>query len=369
MGSAIAACPNGCSGNGICGANDKCSCYQNWQGPDCSLRTCTYSLAWADTADGTNQAHYYAECSNKGVCDRKTGECKCFDGYEGKGCRRSTCPEGCSGHGTCEYIDELAVDFYNRRGGPVNAATAATSAALSNYVTDSDSSRSFTGFLYQLWDAQKIQGCKCDLGYSGPDCAGRTAPKGDDPLTTVKSTMMVQSVQLGGSTALNGAAALTDSEFYIVYHDPYGGVWRTDGITGTLDDAVAATRVQSALRAQRRSEHVHPREGWPPAHPVRRRSRHHERLRHHLQRGYQQGGRQCHRHGLRHHVRGQAGPDRHAVPLRNRHRGLGRRCLPQVEGFQHRRRFRHLDAGCDSCGHRPGDHRWHRHHPQHRHNL
>jgi len=251
VGSAMAACPNGCSGNGICGANDKCSCYQNWQGPDCSQRTCTYSLAWADTADGTNQAHYYAECSNKGVCDRKTGECKCFDGYEGKGCRRSTCPEGCSGHGTCEYIDELAVDFYNRRGGPVNAATTATSAALSNYVTDSDSSRSFTGFLYQLWDAQKIQGCKCDLGYSGPDCAGRVAPKGDDPLTTVKSTMMTQAVRLGAATlaTVTGVAALTDVEFYMVYHDPYGGVWRTDGIAGTADDDVVATRVQSALRA------------------------------------------------------------------------------------------------------------------------
>ena len=80
---ATAACPNGCSANGICGANDKCSCFQNWQGADCSLRTCTYSLAWADTADGTNSAHYYAECSNKGVCDCKTAECKCFDGSEG----------------------------------------------------------------------------------------------------------------------------------------------------------------------------------------------------------------------------------------------------------------------------------------------
>jgi len=253
VGLAAAACPNGCSGNGVCGANDKCSCFQNWQGPDCSGRTCPYALAWADTADGTNSAHYYAECSNKGVCDRKTGECKCFDGYEGKGCRRSTCPEGCSGHGTCEYIDELAGDFYDRRTGPGarmitrsgtsqgrnQIDTASNAQAVSNAVTDSDNTRNYHGFLYQLWDAQKIQGCKCDLGYSGPDCASRVAPKGDDPLTTVKSTMGVQSIQIDAQA---GA-------FSLIYHDPYGGVWRTDGIAASTDDAVVATNVQNALRA------------------------------------------------------------------------------------------------------------------------
>jgi hypothetical protein len=102
----------------MCGGTDKCSCYAQFTGADCSLRACPHALAWADTADGTNQAHYYAECANKGLCDRKTGECKCFDGYEGKGCRRATCPDYCSGHGTCEYIQELAGDFQDRRYGP-----------------------------------------------------------------------------------------------------------------------------------------------------------------------------------------------------------------------------------------------------------
>jgi hypothetical protein len=39
-------CPNGCSGHGSCGANDKCTCYNRidgdaaWTFPDCSGRTC-----------------------------------------------------------------------------------------------------------------------------------------------------------------------------------------------------------------------------------------------------------------------------------------------------------------------------------------
>jgi hypothetical protein len=113
-------CPIGCSSHGICGASDKCSCYQNFQGAGFSLRTSPCTPAWTDTTDGTNNAHYYAECGNKGACDRKTGECKCFGGYEGSDCRRSTCPDNCGGHGTCEYIEELATDYQNRRNGPGN---------------------------------------------------------------------------------------------------------------------------------------------------------------------------------------------------------------------------------------------------------
>jgi hypothetical protein len=116
--------------------------------------------------------------------------------------------------------------------------TASNAQAVSNAVTDSDNTRNYHGFLYQLWDAQKIQGCKCDLGYSGPDCASRVAPKGDDPLTTVKSTMGTQAIKI---SAQAGA-------FSIVYHDPYGGVWRTDGIAASTTDAVVAANTQKALR-------------------------------------------------------------------------------------------------------------------------
>jgi hypothetical protein len=43
-------------------------------------------------ATAANNAHPSTECSNKGICDRKTGECECFDNYEGMACERTVCP-------------------------------------------------------------------------------------------------------------------------------------------------------------------------------------------------------------------------------------------------------------------------------------
>jgi len=268
--SANAACPNACSENGICGASDKCSCYSGFQGADCSLRTCPFTLAWADTADGTNQAHYYAECGNKGICDRATGECACFEGFEGKGCMRSVCPNNCNGRGTCEYMEEMAKDWQDRKSGPgmkfkdMSCNTAATSAKNShtandftnchshglvttNVVARSANRDTISGILYQEWDARKIQVCKCDIGFDGVDCGDRMVPKGDDKLTPVQSTGMKQAIALTSDL---------DGEFIITYLDPYGGSWNTDairmeGIAGNVasDDDLIAKRVKEALRA------------------------------------------------------------------------------------------------------------------------
>jgi hypothetical protein len=251
-------CPSNCSRHGICGANAKCYCYATWQGSDCSLRTCPYHLAWADTADGTNSAHYYAECSNKGMCDRKTGDCKCFDGYEGKSCRRASCPDKCSGHGTCELMEEMGRDFGDRRYGPgamyrtragtkIGEQTTATQ-AVPTHTTRAQDVEMYHGFLYNEWDADKSQGCTCDLGWDGPDCGHRLAPKGDDPLTTVKSQPMVQLVQLGASAGTPDYTTGAQQTFVMVYHDPYGGVWRTQGISASATDATTAEHVQYALR-------------------------------------------------------------------------------------------------------------------------
>ena len=67
-----AGCPNQCSGHGSCGNNDICTCYQDWQGPDCSLRTCPFGRSWA--IDASNP-HDFSECSGQGVCDRYVIPC------------------------------------------------------------------------------------------------------------------------------------------------------------------------------------------------------------------------------------------------------------------------------------------------------
>merc|ERR1712100_846360 len=73
-----------------------------WAGADCSLRACPTAMAWVSSSIvGSNDMHPTVECSNKGTCDRLTGTCTCFPGYDGLACQRSTCPMDCNGRGSC----------------------------------------------------------------------------------------------------------------------------------------------------------------------------------------------------------------------------------------------------------------------------
>lgn len=212
---ALAECPNGCSGHGLCRERDQCHCEPNYFGGDCSLRSCPHHYAFVDIplgdlnhdgvvsgqgyvspgltgsysyhkfpayeafpTDATkggfaaqdNEGHFYMECSGKGECDRNTGRCKCYEGYTGSACQRSTCANDCSGHGLCRTLREVAAGALSRR---------ATGSDGGNLI--------MTGvresFDYNLWDADKHQMCICDPGYEGIDCSLRTCQRGDDPLT------------------------------------------------------------------------------------------------------------------------------------------------------------------------------------------
>jgi hypothetical protein len=252
LGAALARCPNDCSGRGVCNAGSTCECESNWAGNDCSERVCYYGLAFVDSPlgdiDGSDdistleqaylhhanspvgeqydpayglarsdnaaewdEAHFYAECSNKGICDRSSGQCDCFPGFEGEGCQRLSCPNDCSGKGQCVVLGNVRDDSYN------------------------------------AWDADKTVGCVCDPGFSGPDCSLRKCPVGVDPIRNVYTdTSSVYKIEWGAATGAfhdssldqaflpNGAVLWT-----MTITDDYGDAWTTSAVT-TYYNAQAA---------------------------------------------------------------------------------------------------------------------------------
>lgn len=106
--------------------------------------------AWVGSVVAANDAHPMVQCSNKGICDGKTGECQCFPNYDGIACERTVCPNDCSMAGVCFTQEQLAIE------------------ANRVYSTP--------------WDAKKHVGCVCDLGRRGPDCSLIECPSGADIL-------------------------------------------------------------------------------------------------------------------------------------------------------------------------------------------
>jgi len=251
--SAYAYCPNGCSGHGSCGADDRCTCHLRpnndtaWQAADCSERTCPKDTAWVKyPVAGHNDVHGMAECSNQGSCDRKSGECDCFDGYDGTSCERASCPGGhggdseqCNGHGTCHSISYLAT-----------------------HHSEADLPLSFNDAVtYNLWDAGYTRGCVCDPPFTGPDCAERACKANVDPLYTSTGTALrqkavaINSCTYGRDSSDDHNNAITDASFITTNGGrgyPVGtttvaaaAALHTSSVSGTADDSREFTVVVS----------------------------------------------------------------------------------------------------------------------------
>ncbi|DAZ92410.1 TPA: hypothetical protein N0F65_000194 [Lagenidium giganteum] len=181
-----------CNGHGRCNTATKtCSCMEGYgaptdvavyKTPDCSLRTCPSGPSWFSIPTAANSAGKVMECSGAGFCDRNSGQCKCLAGFEGADCQRASCPNGCSGHGRCFTMSELAT---LTQALPLSAPTTYGGAVTTT-----------------TWDQDRVQGCVCDsswdvgLGanqrqtpqYFGADCSLMHCPSGNDPMTAVDET-------------------------------------------------------------------------------------------------------------------------------------------------------------------------------------
>jgi hypothetical protein len=244
-------------------------CCRNFQGADCSERTCPFGNAHVDSPKGdldgsadalsgtsttiagstiypfgtqeqypdsqTNEGHFYMECSNKGMCDRSSGLCECYDGYEGSACQRAGCPNDCSGHGTCETIKELAEDKGAGEG-----------------VDGLLDLSGVPALRYELWDKTITMGCKCDGGFYGPDCSLKRCPYGVDPLfipsnydfsgTYVMSAALDRTIMGDDGVPLFApsyeisiididiSGADTLGTFDLIFYDVFGEEYRIDGV-------------------------------------------------------------------------------------------------------------------------------------------
>lgn len=176
---AQAGCDNACSGHGSCQLDGVCDCYDNWgmglsrDSGDCSDRVCPFEIAWIDAPDNEGTRHNYAECAGRGLCNRESGDCECFPGYEGKACQRAVCPNDCSGHGQCTYMNNFPYqvtpfDWFNNY-------YSSTSSVNNDFLPQSPHQ-----FTYYGWDNQKTRGCMCDPEWGDVDCSKRMCPYGND---------------------------------------------------------------------------------------------------------------------------------------------------------------------------------------------
>merc|ERR1711871_1907379 len=187
-----------------------------------------------------NEGHFYMECSNKGICDRKSGECDCFDGYTGTACSRAACPNDCSGHGTCESIKELAeMRSYDTNEHDVSTTRVAGSANHHGYDASIEESYS-----YNLWDQDKTMGCKCDPVYCGADCSLKKCKYGVDPLFYDHEGVIRQTTVVHVGSGGKSKGDLSGS-FKIVFYDVFGEKY----VTKTIN-AKGATAVDVKLALQ-----------------------------------------------------------------------------------------------------------------------
>ena len=203
------------------------------------------------TSIADDEGHFYMECSNRGLCDRKSGICECFDGYTGLACARQACPNDCSGHGTCETVNQLrkwnttlvsatcettagsnvvrcdtdlgtvstgtgittvvaAGDYIEIKPYPPQRVKAVVTDVITLYndfpATTPSGTELYSVYYYDLWDGDMNQACVCDPRWSGNDCSLRKCPRGDDPLTITSD----ENQENGGQTS----ASVTDDATY-----------------------------------------------------------------------------------------------------------------------------------------------------------
>lgn len=177
------------------------------------IGACPYDVTFASGVN-SNSDPIHKECSGQGNCNRATGLCECYPGFEGTACQRTSCPNDCSNHGICtsvQYVDVAHSDkFYL------------------NYYNEpkDDSDYSFV--------------CVCDSNYFGPDCSYRKCPLGyyptsDCDLDPQGPQVIILTPSIDADTN-KPKDKISGFNGYAKFRDLFGREWFTD-LFNALDEA------------------------------------------------------------------------------------------------------------------------------------
>merc|ERR1711881_300454 len=167
----------------------------------------------------------------------------------GTACVRASCPNDCSGHGTCETIKELAeMKGYDSTAGDV--ATTTPVGTVMDFDTAIEES-----YAYDLWDQDKTMGCKCDPVYFGADCSLKKCKYGVDPLFYDDTDGVIYQTTVVHLGSLGTVASHIGGTFNMVFYDVFGEKYVTKPLDGRkMTDAsnnggLTAEKVKEALEA------------------------------------------------------------------------------------------------------------------------
>jgi hypothetical protein len=191
-----------CNKHGICNVlSGSCDCFDGYGSvgdqnitdmntflPDCSSIACPVGYSFiplATTSDiPYSQKFQYKECSNRGLCDRISGKCKCFENYEGIACDRMVCPGKpiCSNQGLCKTLSQIVKGQVSPGFAlPDRYHNASYNELVTLLMVESDNTR--VCVCDSSWSVGYKAGETQQAEYFGPACEKRHCPSGNDPKT------------------------------------------------------------------------------------------------------------------------------------------------------------------------------------------